>query len=106
MRFLDVCLNPAAQGKRNHPIPYLLIVQGDYVGVDRTRVVVPLIRLSEVENPIPKIMPSITIGSEDFVVVTPQIVALPVAKIGAVVASASDARSEIRRAIDVLTGDF
>lgn len=106
MRFLDVCLNPAAKGKKNHPIPYLLIVQGDYVGIDRTRVVVPLIRSSEVETPISKIMPSIMVGNEQFVVATPQIVALPVAQIGAVVASASDAHSDIRRAIDVLTGDF
>ncbi len=106
MKFLDVCLNPAAQGKKNHPIPYLLIVQGDYVGVDRTRVVVPLIRSSEVEIPIPRIMPSITVGGEEFVIVTPQIGALPVTKIGAVVASAFDAQSDIRRAIDVLTGDF
>ncbi|MBF5094788.1 hypothetical protein F1643_10130 [Azospirillum sp. INR13] len=106
MRFLDVCLNPAAQGKKNHPIPYFLIVQGDYVGIDRTRVVVPLIRSSEVETPIPKIMPSITVGNEDFVVVTPQIVAFPVAKIGVVIASALHAQSDIRRAIDVLTGDF
>ncbi|CAO3360152.1 hypothetical protein [Azospirillum palustre] len=33
-------------------------------------------------------------------------IALPVGQIGAVVASASDAHSDIRRAIDVLTGDF
>ena len=106
MRFLDVCLNPAAKGKKNHPIPYLLIVQGDYVGIDRTRVVVPLIRSSEVETAIHKIMPSIMVGNEAFVVATPQIVALPVTQIGTVVASASDAHSDIRRAIDVLTGDF
>ena len=106
MRFLDVCLNPAAKGKKNHPIPYLLIVQGDYVGIDRTRVVVPLIRSSEVETAIPKIMPSIMVGNEAFVVATPQIVALPVTQIGTVVASASDAHSDLRRAIDVLTGDF
>lgn len=106
MRFLDVCLNPAAKGKKTHPIPYLLIVQGDYVGIDRTRAVVPLIRSSEVEHPIPKIIPSIIVGNEAFVVATPQIVASPVTQIGAVVASASDAHSDIRRAIDVLTGDF
>lgn len=83
-----------------------MIAQGDYVGIDRTRVVVPLIRSSEVEIPIPKIMPSIMVGNEQFVVAMPQIVALPIAQIGAVVASASDAHSDIRRAIDVLTGDF
>ncbi|WP_376962507.1 CcdB family protein [Azospirillum sp. A26] len=106
MRFLDVCLNPAAKGKKNHPIPYILIVQGDYVGINRTRVAVPLMRSSEVEAPIPKIMPLIMVGDEQFVVMTPQIIALPVGQIGAVVASASDAHSDIRRAIDVLTGDF
>lgn len=106
MRFLDVCLNPAAKGKPAHPIPYLLIVQGDYVGVDRSRVVVPLFRASEVDRSIARIMPFIRVGDEELVAVTPQIGALPVTRIGAVVASAQDAHSEIRRAIDVLTGDF
>lgn len=106
MRYLDVCLNPAAQGKRQHPIPYLLIVQGDYVDVERTRVVVPLFRASEVERPIPRIMPRVRVGEDEFVAVTPQIGALSVTRIGAVVATAQSAHADIRRAIDVLTGDF
>lgn len=106
MRFLDICLNPAARDKPNHSVPYLLIVQGDYVDVDKTRVVIPLYRLSAVERPVVRLMPSIRVGEEELVAVTPQIGAVPVTRIGSVVASAAHAHSAIRRAIDVLTGDF
>lgn len=106
MRFLDVCRNPAANGKPSHPIPYLLIVQGDYVAVSASRVVVPLVRPSVAGLPIRTIMPTIMVGAEPFIAVTPQMGSVPVTRIGAVVGSALEFQSEIRRAIDVLTGDF
>lgn len=52
------------------------------------------------------IMPTIEVGGEPLVAMTPQIDAVPVTRIGSVVASASGMHFEIRRAIDVLTGDL
>ncbi len=106
MRFLDVCRNPAAHGKPDHPIPYLLIVQGNHVEVAASRVVVPLMRRSAIATRVRDIMPTIEVGGEPLVAMTPQIGAVPAARIGAVVASASGVHSEIHHAIDVLTGDL
>ncbi|MCG5238196.1 CcdB family protein [Azospirillum doebereinerae] len=106
MRFLDVCRNPAADGKPTHPIPYLLVVQGNYVAVSTSRIVVPLVRPSDAGTPIRDIMPTVVVGGERFIAVTPQMGSVPVTRIGPVISSALEAQSEIRRAIDVLTGDF
>jgi hypothetical protein len=51
-------------------------------------------------------MPTVEVAGEAYVAVTPQMIGLAVSGIGPVVASLSHARSEIRRAIDVLTGDL
>ncbi len=106
MRFLDVCRNPVAGSRRDHPVPYLLIVQGDYVEVSRSKLVVPLVRQAKAPKPIRDVMPVVTVADETFVAMTPEMAAVAVSDIGPVVASLLTARAEIRRAIDVLTGDF
>ncbi|QQP91624.1 CcdB family protein [Skermanella sp. TT6] len=57
MRFLDVCLNPSAQGREDHPVPFLLVVQSDFVQVQRSRVVVPLVRAGAVGTVTARLMP-------------------------------------------------
>ena len=105
MRFLDICRNP------HNPVggstPYLLVIQGDYVEVQSTRAVVPMMRI-EAASPIVSggLMPEFVVEGLHVVMVTPELAGIPVSDIGAVVASAQDRHHEVRRAVDILTGDF
>ena len=105
MRFLDICRNPY-----NPPggiTPYLLIIQGNYVEVKSTRAVVPLMRLDAV-SPIVKggLMPEFIIEGQPVVMVTPELAGIAVHDIGPVIGSAEQRHQDVRRAIDILTGDF
>ncbi|WP_109106795.1 CcdB family protein [Azospirillum sp. TSO35-2] len=106
MRFLDVCRNPAARSPSNNPVPYLLIVQGDYVEIRASKLVVPLRREAHAPPLIRDIMPVVNVLGEAFVVMTPEMAAVSVSHIGPVVSSLNHDYFAIRRAIDVLTGDF
>lgn len=106
MRFLDVCRNPDAEGKADHPVPFLLIVQGDLVDVRSSRVVVPLGRAATVGTPINGLMPTFVVEGERVVMMTPQIAGVSISEIGATVASLAEHRTDVRTAIDILTGDI
>jgi len=106
MRFLDACLNPDAKGRDDHPVPYLLIVQGDHLEVRSSRVVVPLVRARLAGAPIKGLMPVLTVDDERVVMMTPQIAGIATSGIGPVVTSLAEHRLEIRTAIDILTGDL
>ena len=106
MRFLDVCRNPEAEGKPNHPTPFLLVVQGNHVDVSSSRVVVPLVRASTVGKPIKGLMPVLTVADEPLVMMTPLIAGISTADIGPAVENLVDRRLDIRTAIDILTGDL
>lgn len=106
MRFLDVCRNPEAEGKPSHPVPFLLVVQGNHVDVRNSRVVVPLVRGSDAGRPVKRLMPVFTIDGEPLVMMTPQIAGISTAEIGSAVANLAEHRLEIRTAIDILTGDL
>ncbi|PWC54563.1 CcdB family protein [Azospirillum sp. TSO22-1] len=106
MRFLDVCRNPDAEGRPDHPVPFLLIVQGDHVDVRSSRVVVPLVRASDAGKPVKRLMPVFAIGGEQVVMMTPQIAGISTAEIGPAIANLADRRLEVRTAIDILTGDL
>lgn len=105
MRFLDICRNPSNPPHGN--TPYLIVVQGDYVRIRSTRVVVPLMKLEAV-SPIIKggLMPEFTIEGNHVVMITPELAGISISEIGQVVANASDRHHDVRRAIDILTGDF
>lgn len=105
MRFLDICRNPHhAPGDGT---PYLLVIQGDYVDVQSTRVVVPLMN-AETVSPIITggLMPEFTVEGLHVVMVTPELAGISIRDIGPVVATAEDRHHDVRRAIDILTGDF
>ena len=106
MRFLDVCRNRDAENSPDHPVPFLLIVQGDHVDVRSSRVVVPLVLAGHAGKPIKRLMPVFTIDEKTVVMMTPQIAGISTAEIGPTVASLADHRLEVRTAIDVLTGDL
>jgi len=105
MRFLDICHNP-----RNPPggdVPYLLVVQGDYVAVKTTRVVVPLMSLAAAFPIVTGgLMPEFVVEGRHVVMVTPELAGISVQDIGPAVTNAADRHHDIRRAIDILTGDF
>jgi hypothetical protein len=105
MRFLDICLNP--HNPPGGPTPYLLVIQGDYVSVQSTRAVVPLMLLDAV-SPIVKggLMPIFTVETVEVAMVTPELAGIPVQDIGPVVTTAKDRHLDVRRAIDILTGDL
>jgi toxin CcdB len=106
MRFLDVCRNPAADGRDDHPTPFLLVVQSDLIQVRRSRVVVPLVRAAAAGTPINRLMPVFEIEGEQVVMMTPQIAGISTDGIGPVVTSLAEYRFDIRTAIDILTGDL
>ena len=104
-RFLDICRNPA--NPADGDTPYLIVVQGDYVQVQTTRVVVPLMKVEAV-SPIIEggLMPEFTVEGRQVVMVTPELAGIPILDIGTVVANAEDRHHDVRRAIDILTGDL
>jgi len=106
MRFLDVCRNPDADGRPDHPVPYLLVVQGDHVAVRSSRVVVPLVDPAAFGVPVRDLTPILDVEGRPFVLATPQIAGVSVARVGPVVAGLAEHRDAVRRAIDILTGDL
>lgn len=106
MRFLDVCRNPDAADRPDHPVPYLLVVQGDHIEVRSSRVVVPLVRAGSVGAVIKELMPIFTVADARLVMMTTQVAGIATSDIGAVVGNLRDHHVAVRRAIDVLTGDL
>ena len=105
MRFLDICRNP------NNPVdgdvPYLLIIQGDYIPVKSTRVVVPLMKIEAVSQIVTGgLMPQFVVEGQTVVMATPELAGISVHEIGPAIASATDRHHEVRRSVDILTGDF
>lgn len=105
MRFLDICHNP--HNPPNGSVPYLLVVQGDYVAVKSTRVVAPLMPISAVSPIITGgLMPEFLVEGRRVIMVTPELAGIAIQDIGATISNAADRHHEVRRAIDILTGDF
>jgi hypothetical protein len=105
MRFLDICRNP--HNAPDGDTPYLLVIQGNYIDVRSTRVVVPLIDFEAVSPIITGgLMPQFTVEDRRVVMMTPELAGIPIEDIGAVVTSAEDRHHDVRRAVDMLTGDF
>ena len=105
MRFLDICRNPSYSP--DNKTPYLLVIQGDYVDVWSTRVVVPLMNTEAVSPTIKGgLMPEFMVEGNHVVMVTPELAGISITDVGAVVANAVERHHEVRRAIDILTGDF
>jgi len=105
MRFLDICRNPHTPP--DGLFPYLLIVQGDYIDVRSTRVVVPLMKVEAISSVIKRgLMPEFIVEERHVVMATPQIAGIPVRDIGEVVLNIESRHHDVRRALDILTGDF
>jgi toxin CcdB len=106
MAQFDVHANP---GRNRSIIPYVVNVQSRRLDSARTRIVIPLIRLSRQSDAEPRLTPEFVIGSEALRLDPLGLFAAPVTALGPVVASlAADAdASRIIGAIDaVITQAF
>lgn len=89
-------------------VPLVMDVQADLLSDLKTRMVVPLLPRSDVEAEIlPCLKPVLTINGQDYVMVTTDMAAVPVATLGAQVANLEASNREaITMAVDFLFQGF
>ena len=95
----DIFHNPEHSG-------YLLDVQSDLQEVLSTRLVIPLIPVSEAPKPATRLNPVIRIGNGSLIMVTQFMAAVPQKLLQTQVTSAAWMRDEVTAAIDMLTHGF
>jgi toxin CcdB len=101
MAQFDVYRNPSTQ-TREHT-PYLLDIQSDLLDHLASRVVVPLAAAERVaERQLTRLMPSVEFSGASLVMMTPQLVGVPVSALGERAGSLAERRHEIVAALDVL----
>jgi toxin CcdB len=86
--------------------PYLLDIQADVLDDLPTRVVVPLALSSALKKTIPILTPQFKIADTEVIMVTPQLVGVPLQLLGSKVCSIKDQRAEIIAALDLLVTEF
>lgn len=90
----------AASGKR---FPYLLAVQSDLLDGLHTCVVVPLGRAAAVDGkPVDRLMPSVSLDGEAWLMYTPQLAAVPCAILRQRVGNLGEQVQAITSALDFL----
>jgi toxin CcdB len=104
MAQFDVCLNPNPDSAP--AIPYVLEVQSDLLESVSTRVVVPLVLLSERGQPAKYLNPQFEIEGVQVVMVTEQISGIPKRALGKRLLSLEVQRDQIMDAIDFLFRGF
>jgi len=104
MAQFDVCLNPNPESVR--AVPYLLEVQSDLLEPVSTRVVIPLVLLSERGQPARVLNPQFEIEGVQVVMVTEQIAGISKRALGNRVLSLAVKRDQIMDAIDFLFRGF
>jgi toxin CcdB len=82
--------------------PYLLDVQNDLLDPLATRVVVPLIKMEEMDKPARRLNPRFAIEDTELVMSTAELAGVPVRALGEKVASLAERRDEIMAALDML----
>lgn len=83
--------------------PLLVDVQADLLAALRTRVVVPLVRLSDTPmQPIDRLTPIVEVNGERYLLLAPQLAGVPAATLGTPVASLASQREAIVAALDLL----
>jgi toxin CcdB len=99
MARLDVYRMEAGKG-------YLLDVQADFLSSLSTRVVVPLLPLAEVPPPSKTLNPIFRIGSDEVVMATQLLAAVPKSAVKTSIGNLSDQHDKIVAAIDFLIQGF
>lgn len=99
MARFDVHANPSGAG-------YLLVVQSELLDHLNTRMVVPLLPRASAPQPARILNPVFVIGTEDHVMATQFMAAVPVAILKTPVSSLEQSRAEIVAALDFLMQGF
>ena len=101
MAQFDVLLNPGA----NRAVrPYVLVVQSARFDDTRRRLVAPLVLLDKVPIPETEITPHFTVAGQDVALITLELIAVDIARLGPKVGSLREEATRIITAIDeVLT---
>ena len=81
---------------------YLLDLQSDYLQEYSTRVVAPVVPLTEFKHPVKGLNPLVRIENETFVVLTHFISAIPATSLGGFVTNLVQQSDEFTRALDLL----
>ena len=101
MAQFDVYRNTAPSKSR---VPYLLDVQADLLGVLATRVVIPLVKRAAVgDRVIRHLHVEVVVKGQRLIAVTSELAGIATKSLGARVGSLAGMRSEIVRALDVIT---
>jgi toxin CcdB len=83
--------------------PYLVDVQSGLLRDLRTRVVVPLVKLTALgKKPIKNLTPVLDVDGQKFIMLVPQLAGISLEDLGPEVASAAQYRNEIIGALDFL----
>lgn len=99
MARFDVYARPGGSG-------YVLDIQADVLDQLNTRIVVPLLPLSDAPSPAKRLNPVFDIGSVPHVMVTQFMAAIPLALLRNPVASLRDRDSDIMSALDMVFVGF
>lgn len=91
-----------------HPaVPFVINVQADLLAELKTRVVIPLLPLTEAKKEVlPRLKPLIKINGKSYVLITTDISVVAVSQLGKLVGNAEDQRQVITEAVDFLLQGF
>lgn len=104
MARFDVFVNPDAAERRH--TPYLVDVQNDYINALSTRVVIPMRKEAAFGTRARNLNPVFAIGSENVVLDTAALAAVPAVELRKLVVNLRSAREPIQEALDTLFGSF
>ena len=82
--------------------PFVVDVQADLHARLDSRVVIPMVHRARYAHPVSRLTPHVTIGATAYVVLVPQLSAIPRSELGAIVASLAAHRAPLIAALDLL----
>lgn len=93
--------------RTNKEIPFLVDVQSDLLSELKTRLVIPLVPLSNLKpRPLAKLAPEMAIEGTALILMTPLLAGVSVKELGEPVENLLDQRPKILAAIDFLISGF
>lgn len=85
---------------------YMLDVQADLMDRFNTRIVVPLLPLTQAPTPARRLNPVFRIAGDEFMMATQFLAAIPASELTAKLGSLAHERSQIKAAVDMLFDGF
>ena len=101
MAQFTVYKNKNSRSKATYPL--LVDVQADLLDDLQTRIVIPLTKVPALtKKPIARLTPSIDVGGEQYLLMTPQLAGIARSELGSAAGSVADQRGAIVAALDLL----